>query len=97
MKSYLNSIKISLMLTNVDGTLVTRDKAITPGRFARAVFMWLCSILVLGLAGAVFIGLPAPLTRHLLRFSGQARPLAPPEARTDLRDTVRRLVALYEP
>ena len=37
------------------------------------------------------------LTRHLLRFSGQARPLAPPEARTDLRDTVRRLVALYEP
>ena len=37
------------------------------------------------------------LTRYLLRFSDQARLLAPPEALSDLRATVRRLVTLYEP
>ena len=37
------------------------------------------------------------LTRYLLRFSDQARLLAPPEALADLRATVRRLLALYEP
>jgi predicted DNA-binding transcriptional regulator YafY len=37
------------------------------------------------------------LTRYLLRFSDQARLLAPPEALADLRATVRRLIAFYEP
>jgi len=35
------------------------------------------------------------LSRHLLRFADQARPVAPPEAVADLRATVRRLLALY--
>ena len=36
------------------------------------------------------------LTHHLLRFAGQARPLAPPEAIADMRLTVERLLARYE-
>ncbi|MFA4965682.1 MAG: WYL domain-containing protein [Thermoleophilia bacterium] len=36
------------------------------------------------------------LTHHLLRFSDQARVLAPPEAVADLRATVGRILALYE-
>ncbi len=35
------------------------------------------------------------LTRHLLRFAGEARPLTPPEAVADLRATATRLLALY--
>jgi predicted DNA-binding transcriptional regulator YafY len=35
------------------------------------------------------------LTHYLLRFAGQARPLAPPEAVDDLRQTVARLLARY--
>jgi predicted DNA-binding transcriptional regulator YafY len=35
------------------------------------------------------------LSHHLLRFAGQARPVAPPEAVADLRATLRRLLDVY--
>jgi predicted DNA-binding transcriptional regulator YafY len=35
------------------------------------------------------------LTRYLLRFAGEARPLEPPEAVDDLRATLSRLLAVY--
>ena len=37
------------------------------------------------------------LTRYLLRFAEEARPLAPPEALSDLSATLQRILALYRP